>query len=144
MINIQKGFNYKEVECIVNEFNNNHCKFDHICFCMFENRKCFLFEKELKWRAFQNQHKIKLIEKIKTPESCYFISHHNYIVYNADMKKLINKLNPQQIYLAVIFSSDVFIFKKTIDIFDDGVINYVIEYLSTSLHGQEDHKNGEV
>ena len=48
MIDIQKGFNCKEVDCIVNKFNSNHRKFDHIYFCMFENRKGSLFEKKAK------------------------------------------------------------------------------------------------
>ena len=90
--------------------------------------------------SFSKPHDRKLIEKIKTPESFYFINHYNYTVYDADMKKLINNLNPQQIYLAGIFS-DVCILKEAIDMFDDGVMSYVIEDLSTSLHGQEAHKN---
>ena len=60
MIDIQKGFKYKEVDCIVNKFNNNHRKFDHICFYMFENRKGSIFEKQLKWRTFQNQQNINV------------------------------------------------------------------------------------
>ncbi|AXH30706.1 isochorismatase [Francisella opportunistica] len=140
MIDIQKGFNCKELDSIINRFNNNHNKFDHVCFCMFENRKGSLFEKQLKWVGFQNQEDRKLIEKTKIPKNSYFINHHNYTVYNADMKKLINNLNPQQIYLAGIFS-DVCLLKIAIDMFDDGVIAYVIEDLSTSLHGLDAHKN---
>ena len=48
MIDIQKSFNCKEVDCIVNKFNSNHRKFDHIYFFMFENRKGSLFEKKAK------------------------------------------------------------------------------------------------
>lgn len=55
------------------------------------------------------------------------------------MKKLINKLTPQQIYLAGI--SDVCVLKAAIDMFDDGVISYIIEDLCTSLHGQDAYKN---
>ncbi|WP_234364813.1 isochorismatase family protein, partial [Francisella tularensis] len=61
-------------------------------------------------------------------------------IYNTDMKKLINKLTPQQIYLAGIFS-DVCVLKAAIDMFDNGVISYIIEDLCTSLHGQDAHKN---
>ncbi|MWX47338.1 cysteine hydrolase, partial [Francisella tularensis] len=35
----------------------------------------------------------------------------------------------------------VCVLKAAIDMFDDGVISYIIEDLCTSLHGQDAHKN---
>ncbi|AFT92874.1 isochorismatase [Francisella tularensis] len=140
MIDIQEGFSSKGVDYIVGKFNKNYSKFEYVCFCTFENKKNSLFERQLKWQDFQNQRDRKLIKKLKTSKNCYFINHHNYTIYNADMKKLINKLTPQQIYLAGIFY-DVCVLKAAIDMFDDGVISYIIEDLCTSLHGQDAHKN---
>ncbi|MDE4940713.1 cysteine hydrolase, partial [Francisella tularensis subsp. holarctica] len=75
----------------------------------------------------------KLIKKLKTSKNCYFINHHKYTIYNADMKKLINKLTPQQIYLAGI-CYDVCVLKAAIDMVDEGVIRAILVDLCSSLH----------
>ncbi|MDE4957572.1 cysteine hydrolase, partial [Francisella tularensis subsp. holarctica] len=60
-------------------------------------------------------------------------------LYKADLKKLINKLTPPQIYLAGLYY-DVCVIKAAIDMFDDGVLSYIIEDLCSSLHGHDAHK----
>ena len=75
---------------------------------------------------FKNEEDRKLINGIELPENVHFTNHHNYTVYNDELKALIKKLKPTKIYLAGLFS-DVCLLKTAMDMFDDGIVPYIIQ-----------------
>jgi nicotinamidase-related amidase len=138
VIDMQKGFNCPEAGLVVSNFNKFAHYFENVSFAMFENRKNSLFETQLKWVDFQNDEDRQLIDGIKIPGNALFTNHHNYTVYNDELKELINKLKPTDIYLSGLFS-DVCLLKTSMDMFDDGIVPYIIKDLSASPHGSVAH-----
>ena len=138
IIDMQKGFDCPEAKAVISNLNKFYYYFDNISFAMFENRKNSLFETQLKWIDFQNEEDRKLIDGIKIPKNAHFTNHHNYTVYNDELKGLIKKLKPTKVYLAGFFS-DVCLLKTAMDMFDDGIVPYVIKDLSGSPHGAIAH-----
>ena len=115
-------------------FNKTSKFFDNVCFTMFENTKNSLFESQFKWLGFQNQDDRALIDGIQVPQKASFIWHSIYTVYNQKLKELIQKIKPDELYLFGSFS-DVCLLKTIMDMFDDGIVTYVIKDLSVSPHG---------
>ena len=138
VIDMQKGFRFEESLAIAEKFNKHISNFDNVCFAMFENRKKSLFETQLKWVDFQNDEDKELLDGLDVPENAHFINHHNYTVYNDELKSLIKKLAPSEIYLSGLFS-DVCLLKTSMDMFDDEIIPYIIKDLSASPHGDNAH-----
>ncbi|MFV9924839.1 MAG: isochorismatase family protein [Francisella endosymbiont of Hyalomma scupense] len=138
VIDMQKGFDYPEARAIIVNLNKFYSYFNNVNFAMFENRKNSLFETQLKWVNFQNEEDRKLIDSIELPENVHFTNHHNYTVYNDELKALIKKLKPTKIYLAGLFS-DVCLLKTAMDMFDNGIVPYIIQDLSGSPHGTIAH-----
>ncbi|WP_150468391.1 isochorismatase family protein [Francisella sp. SYW-9] len=134
LIDVQNGFDCTEARDLIKKFNKCSFSFDDVCFAMFENRKNSLFETQLKWLDFQNEEDKKLIDGIEVPENAHFSNHHNYTVYNDELKNIIKKLKPTKIYLAGLFS-DVCLLKTSMDMFDDGIVPYIVRDLSGSPHG---------
>ena len=140
VIDMQKGFRFDASLAIAEKFNKNLSSFDNVCFAMFENRKKSLFETQLKWVDFQNEEDKELLDGLNVPKNAHFITHHNYTVYNDDLKKIIKDLAPSEIYLAGLFS-DVCLLKTSMDMFDDEVIPYIIKDLSASPHSDNAHES---
>ncbi|APC91766.1 MULTISPECIES: isochorismatase family protein [Francisella] len=134
VIDMQKGFDCTEARAVIANLNKSYSYFDNVSFAIFENRKNSLFETQLKWVDFQNEEDRRLIDGVEVPENAYFTKHHNYTVYNDELKALIRKLKPTEIYLGGLFS-DVCLLKTSMDMFDDGIVPYIIKDLSGSPHG---------
>ena len=79
-----------------------------------------------------------MLDGLNIPENAHFITHHNYTVYNDELKLLIRELAPTEIYLAGLLS-DVCLLKTSMDMFDDEVVPYIIKDLSASPHGDAAH-----
>ncbi|APD50815.1 isochorismatase family protein [Francisella hispaniensis] len=139
VINMQKGFDCSEARTVITKLNKSYTYFDSVSFAMFENRKNSLFETQLKWIDFQNEEDRKLIDSIEVPDNVHFTHHHNYTVYNDELKDLIKKLKPTKVYLSGLFS-DVCLLKTAMDMFDDGIVPYIIKDLSCSPHGDIAHE----
>ncbi|WP_150468392.1 isochorismatase family protein [Francisella sp. SYW-9] len=131
IVDMQKGFDDINPNNMVKTFNNISETFDDICFAMFENQQGSLFETKLKWRNFQNEEDRSLINGIDVPERAKFIWHSTYTVYTKELKQLILKLNNPDIYIAGLFSN-VCLIKLAMDMFDDGIVPYIIKDLSRS------------
>ncbi|ACD31068.1 isochorismatase family protein [Francisella tularensis] len=139
VINMQKGFDCSEARAVIPNLNKFYTYFDNVSFVMFENRKNSLFETQLKWIDFQNEEDRKLIEGVEIPQNAHFTHHHNYTVYNDELKALIKKLKPAKVYLSGLFS-DVCLLKTAMDMFDDGIVPYIIKDISGSPHGDIAHE----
>lgn len=138
VIDMQKGFDCPESRSVVDSFNKYSYFFENISFAMFENKKNSLFETQLKWVDFQGEKDRKLMDGIKAPQSAFYTNHHNYTVYNDELKKVIEEVKPTDIYLSGLFS-DVCLLKTSMDMFDDGIVPYIIKDLSASPHGDSAH-----
>lgn len=134
VIDMQKGFDCPQAKKVVEKFNKTSELFDNVCFAMFENKKKSLFETQLKWLGFQNEYDKVLFDGIQVPQKSSFVWHSTYTVYNQRLKELIQKIKPTQLYLCGLFS-DVCLLKTTMDMFDDGIVAYVVKDLSASPHG---------
>ncbi|MED7789302.1 isochorismatase family protein [Francisella sp. 19X1-34] len=131
IVDMQKGFDYINPNSLAKTFNNISKTFDDVCFAMFENQLESLFETKLKWKDFQNEEDKSLINDIDVPEKAKFIWHSTYTVYTKELKELISKLNNPEIYIAGLFSN-VCLIKLAMDMFDDGIVPYIIKDLSRS------------
>ncbi|APC91765.1 MULTISPECIES: isochorismatase family protein [Francisella] len=134
VIDMQKGFECPQAKNIVEKFNKASELFDNVCFAMFENTKNSLFERQLKWFGFQNEADKALIDGIQVPQKASFVWHSTYTVYNQKLKQLIQKIQPTELYLCGLFS-EVCLLKTTMDMFDDGMLAYVVKDLSASPRG---------
>ncbi|APC94666.1 isochorismatase family protein [Francisella tularensis] len=134
VIDMQNGFDCPQARKVVEKFNKSSELFDSICFMMFENKENSLFEKQLKWFGFQNEDDKALIDDIQVPQKANFVWHSTYTVYNQKLKELLQKIKPTELYLCGLFS-DVCLLKTVMDMFDDGIVPYVIKDLSASPHG---------
>lgn len=108
VIDMQKGFDCPEARAIIVNLNKFYSYFNNINFAMFENRKNSLFETQLKWVDFQNEEDRKLIDGVELPENVHFTNHHNYTVYNDELKALIKNLNQQKSILLDCFQMFVY------------------------------------
>ncbi|MBD5784480.1 isochorismatase family protein, partial [Francisella tularensis] len=86
-----------------------------------------------------NEEDIKLIEGEEIQQNAHLTHHNNYTVYNDELKDLIKKLIPAKVYLSGLFS-DVCLLKTAMDMFDDGIVPYIIKDLSGSPHGDIAHE----
>lgn len=137
-IDMQKGFESEDSKAIKDQFNKSFSFFDNVCFTMFENKKNSLFETKLNWIDLQNDTEKELMDDLDVPETSEFVWHSTYTVYNDELKALIAKVKPTEIFLAGLFT-DMCLMKTAIDMFDDNITPYIIKDLSVSSHGEIAH-----
>jgi len=134
---MQKGFS-RDAEKLIGKLNDSYQYFDTVCFSMFENKKKSLFETELNWFDFQNDEDKQLIEGINIPEGSKFLWHSTFTVFNDALKEFLSQEQPQEVYLVGLFS-DMCLLKTAMDMFDYGMLPYIVKDLSVSSRGETSH-----
>lgn len=136
---MQEGFRHKESVSIIPKLKDIAENFrGKIVFSLFENKKGSKFEKDLKWKKFQNKPERQVLREFTYLKAKRF-RHDSYTILNKPLMEFIKKKHFKTIYLSGIYT-DVCIIKTAMDAFDNNISVKVISNGCASLHGLNNHK----
>ena len=139
IIDMQEGFRYKESMSIIPKLKETADKFrGKVVFSYFENKNGSKFEKDLKWKKFQNKDEQQILREFTYLKAKKF-KHNDYTILNKSLLDFISKKHFKTVYLSGIYT-DVCIIKTAMDAFDNNISVKVIGNCCTSLHGLNNHK----
>lgn len=139
VIDMQEGFKYRESKVIIPKLKKIINRFNGIVvFSCFENIKGSKFERDLRWKKFQDKGAKKILSELRYPKAKVF-RHDNYTVLNRALLRFIEMGRFKTVYLSGIYT-DVCVIKAAMDAFDNNINVKVIANGCASLHGLNNHK----
>lgn len=136
---MQEGFRRRESMSVIPKLKKTVNKFGgNVVFSIFENKKGSKFEKDLKWKKFQNKNEQQILREFTYLKAKRF-KHNGYTILNKSLLDFIKKRHFNTIYLSGIYT-DVCIIKTAMDAFDNNMSVKVIGNCCASLHGLNNHK----